>query len=233
MAEQFFVSTGDNGDTIQIDDTVPMHHVEDDGSFENVFVVNAGPDDDVIIAAKGGMLIGSWGNDSIIGGTGRDSISGGGDDDLLRGGGGGDWVSGGMGRDSFSYNSEGRTAGVRAAADASTRSGREGVDGPGDVLQADIEDLAGTPYTDILTGNASNNVLRGNGGVDQLTGLAGDDTLIASGGPSWLDGGDGNDLLQAKNTFKDYLGCGNGADTAKVAPTELFVPFASCETLTS
>ena len=197
--------------------------------------LKGGDGDDFLIGNDNGWqnFTGEAGNDLLVGGAGADSLSGGDGDDILRGGAGADGIGGGNGRDSMSYSSEGRTVGVRAVLDeGATRSGSETFDGGGDLLYT-IEDVAGTPYTDVLIGNASNNVLRGNGGADQLTGLAGEDTLIATGGPSWLDGGDGNDSLQAKNTFKDYLGCGNGTDTAKVDPTELFVPFASCETLTS
>lgn len=233
MADQFFIYTEGHDDVVQIDASVPPPTISPEGNLENAFLVNGGADEDFISAVHGGWLQGGRGNDNIIGGSGVDSISGGDGEDIIRGGAAADLISGGPGRDSMSYNSEGRVAGVRALLDGATPSGREGVDGAGDRLYTDLEDLAGTPYTDILTGNTSNNVLRGNGGVDQLTGLAGDDTLIATGGPSWLDGGDGNDLLQAKNTFKDFLGCGLGTDTAKVDPTETFVPFASCETLTS
>lgn len=225
--EYLAIYVGDLDDTVQLDNTVPASAA---GLWH---IVSGGEGDDFLIAGTAPTTLrGEAGNNRLIGGSADDRLSGGTGNDTFRGGAGGDSIQGGTGRDSLTYGGEGRTNGVRVVLDGVTRSGRELVDGDGDVVGG-IEDVAGTPYTDILTGNASNNVLRGNGGVDQLTGLSGDDTLIATGGPSWLDGGDGNDLLQAKNTFKDFLGCGLGTDTAKVDPTETFVPFASCETLTS
>ncbi len=226
--ELLYADLGDGDDRAMVDATALTMT-----AGANWIHLNGNTGDDFLVAGDQAdtRLNGGPGNDVAIGGARRDALFGQGGADIMRGGGGADIVDGGADRDSFTYAAEGRTKGVRAVLDGTTPSGTEGIDGSGDQLTG-IEDVGGTPYTDILVGNASNNVLRGNGGVDQLTGLAGDDTLITSGGPSWLDGGDGNDLLQAKNTFKDMLGCGNGADTAKVDPTELFVPFASCETLT-
>ncbi len=227
--EWIYVALGDGDDRAQIAESA--FEIDPRAGF---FELKGGDGEDYLAAHSRGnvKLNGGAGGDVLIGGAGIDTFLGGAGNDLMRGGAGADIVDGGPDRDSFTYASEGRTKGVRAVLDGVTPSGADGVDGDGDRLTA-VEDVSGTPYTDILIGNAANNVLRGNGGVDQLTGLAGDDTLIATGGPSWLDGGDGNDLLQAKNTFKDMLGCGTGADTARVDPTELFVPFASCETLTS
>ena len=225
--EALTILVGDGDDSVLIDPSVPAL------PFDRAVSISGGAGDDFLIAGQGRVsLKGEAGNNRLVGSPGNDRIIGGEEADTIRGGAGADVISALGGRDSLSYASEGRTAGVRVVLDDATPAGREGVDGIGDTVYG-IEDVTGTPYTDVLTGNASNNVLRGNGGADQLTGLAGEDTLIATGGPSWLDGGDGNDSLQAKNTFKDYLGCGNGTDTAKVDPTELFVPFASCETLTS
>jgi len=58
-----------------------------------------------------------------------------------------------------------------------------------------IEDVAGSPYNDLITGDAGDNRLLGNGGDDALTGAAGNDHLLGGAGADRLDGGTGNDLL--------------------------------------
>lgn len=60
-----------------------------------------------------------------------------------------------------------------------------GGDATGDSLFS-IENLSGSRFADVLTGNSGNNQLRGNGG---------DDVLVASGGNDWLQGGDGFDTI--------------------------------------
>lgn len=171
------------------------------------------------------------GNDVLIGGDGRDFLSGGAGNDQVRAGRDEDWIDGGPGRDRFSYAYDGRTSGIRAVLDGVTRAGSEGsFDGVGDRLVG-IEDVVGTPFTDVIVGNASDNVIYGKGGSDRIDGLGGNDTLNVPGGPSWVDGGDGDDTLNVKNAAKDFVSCGAGNDVANIDPSETFVPFSGCETL--
>lgn len=58
-----------------------------------------------------------------------------------------------------------------------------------------IENLIGTEYADILTGNTLNNRLEGNDGDDVLKGLEGDDSII---------GGEGNDVAVFRGAESDY-----------------------------
>ncbi len=60
---------------------------------------------------------------------------------------------------------------------------------------ANIRNVVGSPYDDVLIGNAQNNFLRGLGGNDQLFGRAGDDILLGDFGNDYLEGGSGDDIL--------------------------------------
>jgi autotransporter-associated beta strand protein len=70
-----------------------------------------------------------------------------------------------------------------------------------------IEGLIGSPFDDVLTGNAGANILRGGVGNDRLTGGAGNDRLIGGPGNDLLIGGAGNDA------FVFQPGFGNDAIT--------------------
>ena len=65
-----------------------------------------------------------------------------------------------------------------------------------------IENLRGSRYDDVLTGDANNNRLKGETGNDQLFGMDGDDLLFGDGGDDVLSGGAG----------VDKLGGGSGVD---------------------
>ena len=54
------------------------------------------------------------------------------------------------------------------------------VDGPpgsADTVNADIENVIGSPRGDVIVGSAQNNVMDGGAGADQVTGLGGTDTM--------------------------------------------------------
>lgn len=79
-------------------------------------------------------------------------------------------------------------------------------------LYTSIENLGGTSFDDILTGNHSRNYLRGlagddlifgNGGVDYITGGRGDDTI---------DGGAGSDYAVFDGNAAEYVLQRSGAD---------------------
>ena len=56
-----------------------------------------------------------------------------------------------------------------------------------------IENVFGTNFNDILTGNGADNVFSGLAGNDQLTGGGGNDTLNGGSGNDVLNGGTGSD----------------------------------------
>ncbi|MCF2872880.1 M10 family metallopeptidase C-terminal domain-containing protein [Octadecabacter sp. G9-8] len=134
-------------------------------------------------------LNGQTGNDRLFGGDGDDELIGGYSSDVLLGGDGADILNGNTGRDRAEYSDA--TTGVTAnLLDASGNTGFAA----GDTYLA-IEDLKGSDFGDVLTGDNARNNMWGSGGDDTLTGLNGDDRLSGQSGADTLDGGLGNDSL--------------------------------------
>ena len=125
-------------------------------------------------------LVGSDYSDLLIGDTGPNRLEGGAGADTLIGGAGADRLVGGAGADTADYGSS--SAGVTVNLTTGTGTGG---DAEGDVL-AEIENLRGSAFADVLTGNAAANRIEGLGGDDILAGGINADTL---------DGGDGNDTV--------------------------------------
>ena len=146
----------------------------------NVITAGAGED---IVSAGGG-------NDTVFGEEGKDFLDGGYGDDVLNGGPGGDILIGGLfGSDTASYS----TSVIEVSVSLTTGTGISG-DAREDWL-IDIENLEGSNFGDILTGNFANNTIRGLGGDDKIYGEAGDDVLNGQLGDDFLFGGLGNDEL--------------------------------------
>ena len=149
-------------------------------------------------------LNGGAGNDTLEGGGGTDNLNGGTGNDLLVGGLGADRLDGGTGTDWALYNGSAATAGVTINLLTHIGSGGAAV---GDRLY-NIENVRGTKFNDVLTGDGLANELNGDLGNDTLTGGAGSDTLI---------GGAGNDILidsdVASAGDQDVFRPGTGSDT--------------------
>ncbi len=143
-------------------------------------------------------ISGQGGNDTLFGGAGNDSLFGGNNNDLLEGGTGADTLTGGSGNDTASYASSSAAVIVSLA----TNTGAGG-DAQGDVLSS-IENLIGSGFDDILTGNTASNALTGGDGNDVLSGGDGSDSLFGGQGNDTLTGGTGNDVIDG----------GTGIDTA-------------------
>lgn len=168
------------------------------------------------------IINGDDGNDFIYGSNGNDTINGGADNDLIRGNGGNDNINGGTGIDTVNYLSA--ASGVTANLSTGQSSGGDGND-----TLTNIENLQGSNFNDILTGDSNANVMDGNGGNDSLRGGAGNDrlnggtgndslygnTLTTGGGlateTNSLNGGNGNDLIYGSDGNDIILG-GNGND---------------------
>ena len=152
-------------------------------------------------------LDGGAGNDQLSAGSGADNLIGGDGNDLLNGGEGADTMDGGAGNDVY-YISE--------AADlvVETGGGRDKVKSDIDyALGATLEDLWLNEGSSALsaTGNASNNVLVGNGNDNDILGLEGRDVLYGMSGNDTLDSGEGDDRLYA-GSGNDLLRGGDGHD---------------------
>ncbi|MEY4980086.1 MAG: hypothetical protein RLZZ352_2356 [Pseudomonadota bacterium] len=88
---------------------------------------------------------------------------------------------GGTGTDTVSYSRASAGVSVSLALSAAQATGGSGAD-----TLLNIENLQGSQFNDVLTGNAGNN---------RLDGLAGNDTLIGGAGADTLTGGTGNDIF--------------------------------------
>ncbi|GAO78258.1 MULTISPECIES: hypothetical protein [unclassified Sphingopyxis] len=118
------------------------------------------------------------GIERLIGSAFGDGLTGDAFDNMLAGGAGADRLTGGAGIDTADYSASG--AAVNAVLGGTGSSG----DAEGDVL-ADIENLIGSRFGDVLVGD---------GAVNVLSGAAGDDRLVLNGGADRLDGGVGVDV---------------------------------------
>ena len=132
-------------------------------------------------------ISGGSGHDFLDGMIGDDKLSGGNGDDVLHGGVGADKLDGGAGYDMASYY----YAKSRVVANLANSKSNTG-DAQGDTYSS-IEDLAGSQYSDTLTGDIGNNFIAGNKGNDKLYGGDGNDTLVGGSGADGLDGGKGID----------------------------------------
>ena len=147
--------------------------------------------------------------EAVVGGAGDDLLTGGGGDDVLEGNAGSDTINGGDGFDLVSY--EFAVAAVNVSLllqGVAQNTGGDGMD-----TLSNIEDLAGSAFSDVLMGDGGDNYLFGLDGADTLQGEAGADTLFGGAGVDSLFGGDANDLLIG-GADADLLAGGAGTDTA-------------------
>lgn len=167
--------------------------------------------DDIILGNDGrDVLYGLGGNDTLDGGNGNDRLFGGDGNDQLIGGAGDDYMDGGTGVDMVDYRTA--TAGVRVNLSITTQQDTRGA---GRDTIVNVENIAGSNFNDVLTGNAADNFISGGRGADVLRGGDGNDTLITDIADllgDTLDGGNGNDSLQS-GSGNDILLGGAGNDT--------------------
>jgi Ca2+-binding RTX toxin-like protein len=179
--------------------------------------------DDTLIGGDGDDLLdGGDGNDKLYGSEGNDNLSGGTGTDLLYGGNGNDFLNGtdfpgvdavdklyGEGGDD-KYYVDGLDIVVENAG-----AGFDTVESTGNyTLGANIENLTLTGSATTGTGNALDNVIRGDSPANYfLYGGAGNDIVSGNDGNDNLDGGAGNDKLYGGFYGDDYLNGRIGADT--------------------
>jgi Ca2+-binding RTX toxin-like protein len=123
------------------------------------------------------------GNDTIVASTGND------------------YLDGGTGFDTVDYGSL-REFVVVDLETQSTLKGSKGSLGRDELYS--VENVIGTKYNDIISGDGHANVLSGGTGHDQLFGRYGNDELNGDWGNDILVGGQGKDILNG----------GSGSDTA-------------------
>lgn len=165
----------------------------------------SGPD--ILIGTElGESICGLAGDDTIVGGGGDDDLFGDEGDDDLDGGPGNDDLVGGAGEDTGNY------AGAPGPVDANLSTGAAtGVGASTDTL-FELENLRGSPFDDVLTGDGGPNKLRGKDGADRMPGRGGDDIIRGSRGNDTGRGGGGDDTVKGGND-RDKLRGGSGEDT--------------------
>jgi Ca2+-binding RTX toxin-like protein len=144
---------------------------------DSTVTIHAGAGNDTIdgsLAGKRLVLFGEDGNDLLIGSSKADDLFGGAGDDILIGGSGNDLLDGGGGNDTVRFANA--TSGVTASLASGSAMGN------GNDSLIGIENLEGSPFADMLTGDGGANRLDGAGGDDTLDGGGGDDTLIGGAG---------------------------------------------------
>jgi CSLREA domain-containing protein len=151
-------------------------------------------------------LCGLQGDDTIRGGGGKDNLFGNEGDDRLNGGPGDDVLDGGAGSDTGDYSD------APGSVDASLKRGTAvGVGASTDTLFG-LENLIGSAFDDILTGDGGPNQLRGKAGSDLILGGGGDDLIRGAVGPDTGKGGGGSDVVKGGKE-RDRLRGGGGRDT--------------------
>jgi Ca2+-binding RTX toxin-like protein len=140
------------------------------------------------------------GKDRIYGSILNDLLKGFDGDDTLRGGSGADTLDGGSGSDFANYQG----SGTSVAVDLLNNTAAFG-DAQGDTLIG-IENLYGSSYGDILTGDNGRNIIGGELGNDTLAGNGGDDALAGEGGSDYIEGDDGNDRIAGGDGIDRMLG---------------------------
>ena len=139
---------------------------------------------------RANSLVGNAGNDFLNGDRGTDVLLGGDGNDTLIGGFGRDTIDGGDGIDQARY----ANANSRAVVDLEAGTGSAG-HSFGDTL-INIENLFGSRFNDVFTGDAGANELNGWIGADRLNGGEGNDVLI---------GGAGNDRFIFSDNWDDDI----------------------------
>ncbi|MEB3293280.1 MAG: calcium-binding protein, partial [Synechococcales bacterium] len=145
------------------------------------------------------VINGQGGNDILWGLSGDDLLRGGTGDDLLVGGAGIDQLDGGEGSDTADLSDI--ETGVNANLSVGTFSYPNELGVTVTEIIRNIENIIGTQFGDILTGNQAANRLEGGNGDDRLFSGNGNDTLLGGDGDDWLAGGAGIDLLDGGDGF--------------------------------
>lgn len=143
----------------------------------------------VVGSAYGDTITGDSNDNVLSGGAGNNILSGGGGNDTLMGGSGDDSMDGGTGTNTVDYSHD--PAGVTVDLSAGTATDGWG----GSDTLTNIQNVIGSAYDDVITGNSSSNILIGGDGNDTLSGGGGDNTLDGGSGDNVLDGGTGTNTV--------------------------------------
>ncbi|MDT8326696.1 MAG: calcium-binding protein, partial [Roseovarius sp.] len=185
-------------------------------AFSNT-IAGLGGDDTIQGLGSGDVLYGGAGDDSVLGGDGNDVIYGGTGNDSIFGEGGFDWLYGGAGNDSIVGGSDTDMASFVDSTDGVTINLAAGtaVSGSETDTLSDIENVTGSSFADVITGDDNGNWLRGLGHFDWFNGSGGNDTI---------DGGSGQDMISyVASTEAVTVDLGAGTGTAGLALGDTYV----------
>lgn len=152
------------------------------------------------------ILIGTNDDDSILGGDGNDLMFGGGGNDFFYGDNGADIIKGGGGTDTVDYWNFAKEG---VWVDLASGTGSRGM-AAGDQYYG-IENVGGTNFNDVITGDEGANRVRGYDGNDVIKGGGGADDLIGDDGDDTIKGGAGADILEGGRGYDQLMG-GTGDD---------------------
>ena len=217
----FIVTTDDDGEASYAEEvagnapegeTVSATATELDGLSSPLSTSEFGPN----VTSEACDIEGTSGDDPALAGTAASEvICGFGGDDVIDGGGGFDVIVGGSGIDDVDYSG----AGGEITADLTANLVEEA--GDGDTIVGGIENVIGSDFDDIITGDANANFVQANDGKDTIEGGEGDDELKGGIGGDTMKGGggddevlsqDGGDVLKGQGGNDDELSAGPGKD---------------------
>jgi len=193
------------------------------------------------LTLTGTVAVNGSGNEldnTLLGNSAINILSAGAGNDTLNGGAGADILIGGVGDDTYVVDNIG---------DVVTENLDEGTDtvlsSVTYTLAANVENLTltgtsaisgtGNALDNVLRGNTANNTLSGGDGNDLLSGSLGNDTLKGDAGNDVLEGADGNDTLSDTGGNNLFNG---GAGTDKMtgnSGNELFIGGTGNDTITT
>lgn len=220
LEDDFIFGAGGN-DTIHVHESSGIDTIDGGSGFDFLVVASSGTvlvalgDRSILVntfsffasPARGQLTsiegaAGGAGNDLLWGSSDDNILQGLGGDDRLDGALGADVLDGGQGNDTAAYHFAAGPVSVFLAA-----AHMNGGEAAGDTFLS-IENLEGSGFGDLLSGDASNNELYGLDGGDFLAGGGGDDALIGdvTGHPE----GSGDDTLVGGLGWDTMMG-GTGA----------------------
>ena len=169
-------------------------------------------------------LIGSAFADRLTGDANANSLKGGAGNDVLVGSGGGDVMNGGEGIDKADYSN----SDAAVIVNLTTGVGVGGL-AQGDTLIS-IENVTGSNFNDVLTGDAGANILMGGAGNDILAVSRGSDTLNGGEGVDTADYALSTGAIVASLAAGTATGIGSKAD--KLIAIENFIGSKFGDTIT-
>jgi Ca2+-binding RTX toxin-like protein len=173
--------------------------------------INGGTGADILYGEDGDDTInGDSGNDKIYGGTGTNILNGGADNDIfyITSANNTETINGGSGlADVIDFSA--LTALVSINLSAGSISG-----GATNKTISNTENVRGTAYNDVITGDIFSNRLFGGNGNDTISGGINNDGLYGNDGDDILDGGLQNDILYGGAGIDNLTG-GSGSDIFK------------------